>query len=558
MKIIFIVITLILLSINGQVTAASKLSYETAFSELKTVIANRDEYFNEKLNQITQIRSELNLTKDPVKCFHISRLLYEKYFDLKIDTSLSYARQMLAYSEHQLKTYPQYKTEALILIARAYNYVCMYKECEEILQGLELKKDGIPKNLKTLYFLTRLEFSKGMAERLTIDRKSTDSYNRAIEANLDSLLIYTPKNSIWYTIHKANKLRLNGDYDNALNVLKVSYNRLTTEDRDMAHVAFHMGWLERLKHNKENEKLFLTISAISDIKHGVKEYVSLWKLAIMLYDSGDIETAYNFIEISLQDAKYSGAYRRTQQIIKVLPKIYNAYNIEIIRQRNELMITLSIIFILSLGIYFQYRKLQKAKKKLKQVNDDLIVTNTELNEVGRCLTLSNADLQLANVQLLYLNKELTSTSILKETYLAKFIDLCSDYIDKLNDHRVYLKRLIKGGKVDRIQQELNSTEFIDREYKAFLTKFDETFLKIYPKFVIDFNNLFPEEGRQEMHKQELTTELRLYALIRLGITDSNKISRFLRCSISTIYTYRSKIKNRSLCPELFEDKIREI
>ncbi|MGB3104595.1 DUF6377 domain-containing protein [Sphingobacterium siyangense] len=558
MKIVFILFALTIFLKIDQAHAAPDLSYESAFSDLKNVVAKRNEYFKKKLDNITLIRSELNKTKDPAKRFNISRILYEKYFDVKIDTSLSYARRMLAYSENELRAYPNYKVESLILIARAYNYVGMYRECEELLNGPYLKTGEIPKSLKLLYFNTRLEFSKGMAERLTIDGKATDIYNKAIAANTDSLIFYTSKNPIWYSIHKANRLRLNGDYDRALSILTVSYNKLTTEDRDMAHVAYLMARLESSKHNEENEKKYLAISAITDIKHGVKEYVSLWKLAILIYESGDIETAYSFIETSLQDSRYSGAYRRTQQIIKVLPEIYNAYNVKIIQQRNELIIAFCIILCLSLGVYFQYQKLQKAKKNLKQVNDDLIVSNIELNEVGRCLNLSNADLQLANVQLLYLNKELTSANIVKEMYLAKIIDLCSDYIDKLNDHRVYLKRLVKGGKVDKIKQELNSTEFIDQEYKVFLTKFDETFLKIYPNFIIDFNNLFPEADRQEVQKCEMTTEIRIYALIRLGIRDSNKISRFLRCSISTIYTYRSKIKNRSLCPELFENRVKEI
>nr|WP_121271855.1 DUF6377 domain-containing protein [Pedobacter schmidteae] len=557
MKVNFTIGTLFLLFGCLFVNAKTKLPYVDVFRELENAIAKRDYYLDRKLVQIRQVRNQLNSSEKATEQFEACRTLYKKYYDLKIDTALAYAENMLKLSDEQLKVNPTYKTESLLFLARAYAYTGMYKECDELLKSPHLIKNGIPDELKSLYFLIQLEFNKGMGDHTIVERE-IKTYKNRIKDNLDSLLLYTPKNSIWYSIYKSNRLRAAENYEPALKVLYEVYNKLTTEDREMAHVAFYMADLSQLMGNLENEKLFLTVSAIADVKHAVKEYVSLWKLAIILYEEGDIETAHRFIEISLQDAKYSGAYRWMRRITQVLPFIYEAYNDKILEQRNQILTGFLIILCLLGGIFIQYRKLRKAKVNLSGINADLTAINAELNVVSERLNLSNADLKLANSQLVFLNNELVSANLSKEIYLTKFIDLCSTYIDKLDDYRVSLKRLLKGGRLEKIQMELNSTKYIEKEYKTFLVSFDETFLKLYPNFVAEFNSLFQEDQQQELKKNELlTTELRIFALIRLGITDSNKIARFLRCSITTIYTYRSKIKNKSFCPDLFEDRVKE-
>ncbi|TJZ61140.1 hypothetical protein FAZ15_08005 [Sphingobacterium olei] len=536
------------------------MSYSESFALLKNEIAKSDYYLEKKLNRIDQMRKQLDSSVNPVAQFDACRSLFQMYTDLQIDSALKYGEYMLALSESSLKKYAIYKAESSLYVARAYAYAGMYRECSELLDKFIFRAE-FPNEINVLYFTIRMELYKGLAD-YTIIASEKKIYKSEINACLDSLLRYTPEQSVWHTVHLANKLRTQKFYDDAIEVLFGAYNQLTVEDREMAHVAFYMSSLFRLKGDLEQQKRFLAISAVTDVKYAVKEYVSLWKLAALLYDEGDIETAYQFIEISLQDATYSGAYRWVQQIIKILPKIYEAYNTKIVQQRNAissgfLIITCLLAFtiLLSLFVVKQYRKLRKTKDQLSVLNDDLKKMNQELNSLSNQLHLSNAELQIANSQMAFSNSELVSMSLLKETYLSKFIDLCSDYIEKLNDYRVNLKRLLKRGTIEKIQMELDSTAYIESEYKAFLINFDKTFLKLYPNFVMEFNNLLPLEERIEVKGTLLTTELRIFALIRLGITDSAKISRFLRCSINTIYTYRSKTKNKSICPDQFEGRI---
>ncbi|MFD2553527.1 DUF6377 domain-containing protein [Sphingobacterium tabacisoli] len=539
-------------------TAQIKMSYDESFELLEKVLSKRGDYFNAKLDQIEQAKKKLQAVSNAKEEFDFCHELFDMYFDLQIDSALMYAQQMFLLSEDKLSSNISYKAQSTVLIARCYAFTGMYKESQDLLNQDLFTRTDLDDEIRRLYYVTQMELHKGLAEH-TIVEGEFNSYIKKIEADVDSLLVYTPKTSIWHSVYLSNKLRSSQQYDKALEVLLAVYEKLTTDERDMAIVAFYIANLYNLKGDTESEKLYLAISAITDVKFAVKEYVSLWKLGGLLYEEGEIDIAHKFVEISLQDAIYSGAFRWMQQITQVLPNIYDAYNNKILQQRNAMIVGFSVIACLLLGITIQYRRLRKTRNQLHHLNNDLIIANRDLNSVSESLHLSNAELQIANSQLVFLNSELVKIGLLKETYLSKFIDLCSDYIDKLDDYRTNLKRLFKGGKIEKLQKELDSKVHVEREHKSFLTNFDETFLKLYPNFIDEFNNLFPQEEKQLIKNNDLlTTELRIYALIRLGITDNNKIARFLRCSITTVYTYRSKNKNRSSHPDLFEDTIRDL
>jgi len=541
-----------------------EFSSKQSLEALKPVIALRDYYLEKKLNRIDSVQKILHLTTNPVVRFDACRTLFQEYYDLQIDSALRYAQQMLELSEGNLKQQPIYQTEAQLFIARVYAYSGMYKESSKLLEDLQASVAELPKDLKRLYFMVHMELYKGLADQ-TISKSDLETYKKTIAADRDFLLALTAENSVWNLMYLSNKIKEEGDYDHALSVLFKAYNQLTTEDRDMAHVAFHISQLYRKKGDIELEKQYLVVSIIADIKHAVKEYASLWTLATILYDEGDMETAYQFIEISLQDAMYSGAYRWTQYIIRILPDIYTGYNATILKQKNTISSALfAIVFLLGcsilLSIYIvkQYRKLNAAKSQLSKMNEELKTMNEELTSLSNQLHLTNEELQVNNRQLVFLNNELVTTDLLKETYLSKFIDLCSDYIEKLDDYRGNVRRLLKGGKIEKIEKELGSTKYIEEVHKSFLMNFDDTFLTLYPNFTSEFNSLFPKDDQLQIKENELlTTELRIFALIRLGIVDSNKIAKFLRCSITTIYTYRSKVKNRSFYPTTFEERIKE-
>ena len=171
----------------------------------------------------------------------------------------------------------------------------------------------------------------------------------------------------------------------------------------------------------------------------------------------------------------------------------------------------------------------------------------------------NEELQQANAALMATNTALTESSCIKEEYIGKFMELCSNYISTLEQYRKMLYQQAASGRTEDLHKSLRSTSIISNTLKEFYKAFDTAFLNIFPDFVQRFNELLPEDDRIQLKEDEkLNTELRVFALIRLGITDSAKIASFLRCSITTIYTYRSKRKKRSLCPVDFDDEVMKI
>ncbi len=276
------------------------------------------------------------------------------------------------------------------------------------------------------------------------------------------------------------------------------------------------------------------------MQSAVREYISLRNLAVLLYREGEVEDAYNLLRISMEDAAKCNARMRVVELNNIFPLVNDMYLDVIQRQKRNLRWSLIIISILSailLGAVFyvlkQMKRTAAAKKDVEHANEMLQQLNNELKA-------SNAALQAAN-------QSIAENSRIKEEYIARYMDQCSLYIEKLDSYRKQLGKLIIAGKTRQLNDTLKSTAFLDEELKAFYDNFDNTFLNLFPTFVADFNALLrPEEEIVPKKPGHLTTELRIFALIRLGIGDSVKIAQFLRYSVTTIYNYRTKARNKAV------------
>jgi len=307
------------------------------------------------------------------------------------------------------------------------------------------------------------------------------------------------------------------------------------------------------KKDRELEKQWLVISSINDIQSATKEYISLRNLAFMLYEDGDVDRAYKYIKKSLEDALFCNARLRTYEISLMMPIIDKAYQHQSESRQRLMMGTIFIVSILSIllmiAVYFVYRQMRKlasARKKLSCSYDQLSDLNIELSKF--------------NEEIKNTNRTLLESNLIKEEYIGRYMDQCSEYIDKLDNYRRSLKRIAGSGKVDELYQAIKSKEYIEKELKEFYHSFDLTFLQLFPHFVDEFKELLiDDEFVQLKQGQMMNTELRIYALIRLGISDSVKISHFLRCSLSTIYNYRTKIRNKAKgVRDEFEQKVMRI
>ena len=301
------------------------------------------------------------------------------------------------------------------------------------------------------------------------------------------------------------------------------------------------------------EKEYLCLSAIADIRSAIKDHASLWTLAELLYEDGNIERAYQYMRFSWNATKFYNARLRSWQSSGVLSLIDKTYQAMIEKQNKRLQMYLLLItgllvlLITALGyIYSQMKKLSDARNHLQLANGQLNALNEELRQMNDCLTSANV--------------ELSESNQIKEEYIARFIKLCSTYIDRLDAYRRMVNKKIAGGKVAELLKITRSQDALEEELVELYVNFDTAFLHLFPDFVKKFNDLLQENGRIVLKKDELlNTELRIYALIRLGIEDSSQIAEFLRYSVNTIYNYRAKVRNKArVSRDDFEDMVRKI
>ena len=375
-------------------------------------------------------------------------------------------------------------------------------------------------------------------------------YKALTQRYRDSSMLYFQPKSREFCIANTDVLFEKKLYDQAIAALLRFYTSTSAQDPDQAVLAYLIAEGYRLKKDKEQQKKWLILSAISDVQLAKKENISLRKIAFILYEEGDIDRAYTYIKRSLEGALFCNAKLRTYEISKMLPIINQAYENKNETNRTQLTIILIAVSILSLILlgalvllFKQMRKVAAAQKALTLANEQLSNLNQDLKEINQRLNDTNATLAEA--------------SLLKEIYIGRYMDQCSDYIGKLEEYSQKLKVMATAGKVNELLKLVKSNTPVENELREFYTQFDQTFLELFPSFIQDFSNLLVDTDTIQLKKGELlNTELRIFALIRLGIKDSAKIAVFLRYSVSTIYNYRSQLKNKARGPrEEFENQV---
>ena len=317
---------------------------------------------------------------------------------------------------------------------------------------------------------------------------------------------------------------IEGDYEKSLQLLN-SLSENNPDLRQQAYINYTLAAVYGLMGDIDRQIYRLALTAIADLKFGTKEYASLQKLAYLLYDKGDVDRAYKYLNCSMDDAVACNARLRFSEVTEFFPIVDKAYKLKEERGRTIRYGLLFFACFLSLVLIISVFWLYRWNKKLSSMRHDLSLTNEQLRLV---------------------NSELAQTGKIKEAYIAHYLDRCVAYLDKLEAYRRSLAKLAMASRIDDLFKAIKSEQFIRDERKEFYHNFDKTFLELFPNFITAFNELLVEEGKLYPKSNELlNTELRIFALIRLGVTDSNAIAHFLGYSLATIYNYRSKMRHRA-------------
>ena len=345
-------------------------------------------------------------------------------------------------------------------------------------------------------------------------------------------------------------------------LVRLSY--LTLHQRAVA--ASIMANLYQVVGQKDKAFDLLLVAAIADVKSATKETTALSKLSDYCFQRGDIKNAYTFIKAAREDAAFYNARQRKVQISQVSSNIEEEKLAIIDRQRESLKLYFLLasafaILAASFGVssIIQLRKSRAASKLLATATQEVRERNGELNQRNEELRQVGHKQHELNLKLSEANKHLAESNKIKEEYIGYYFYNNTQYIEKLGALKKSLDNLLNSKQLTGIQKLADNIN-IKQERSALFTGFDTIFIRLFPQFITQFNALFKEEDQvQPVDGQLLTTELRIFALIRLGVDDNEHISRMLGYSINTIYTYKTRVKNRSLVPnEEFEARVQTI
>lgn len=561
------------------ITIAAKVSSQETDSLMRTLeetLLQRETFVHQREEMITDLKTRLKNADNDEERYSLIGNLFDTYKPFNTDSAYYYSLQRERVARNlgdSIKVLDSRMNRASALIA-----VGMYHEVWDVMRNIN--PGSLPDYMLPYYYYIMRTLKGNMAD-FSVFSPIRAKYNAETCAYRDSIIRVNEPGSLARAISMADHHNAYGQYLKAVEIMSNYMAEHELSDHDKAICAWtladsyqHLGNLPELKKQ-------LIISSIGDIKAAVREYVSLRQLALLLYKEGDLERAYRFMNIAFDDANKSNARQRLVELSAYYPEISGIYVQKISQQKESLRSALWIIGILAgvliLALIYvgkQMKTISRSKKQLAEANDSLnnlnsklSKSNDSLNTANERLLLTNTRLNEANLQLNEMNNQLNEAveglnkanaelkeaylkieenSRLKEAYIGKYMDQCMMQIDSIDTYRKSLLKLATSGKNEELKNRLKATDTVDDRLKGFYQNFDNTFLDLFPNFVDDFNALLlPEEAIQPKRKGTLNTELRIFALIRLGITDSDKIARFLRYSVTTIYNYRTKVRNKA-------------
>ena len=527
-----------LFSAHSLFANAKEQELDSLLTKLDEIVLDREAYAQRKEKDIETLNKQLHVAGSYDQQFMLLRQLFELYANYQTDSAYVVAKRRIELAQ-KIDT-QESLVQAEMNLAEVYRTTGLYKEALDILNAIG--KRGFQDVDKAYYYHLYHSLYMLMADYavLTTDKKE---YNQLLFAYKDSLLNTLDKNDLSYDLVLSSSYIMQGNYDEALKVAKqatIKYgNQSPLINYTLAEIYKYQGDIQQ-------EKIYLAKSAIEDLKSGVREYISLYQLAHILFEEGEISRAYSYIKCAMEDAVFSNSRLRTLEIAKMLPLINKAYDTQMREQRRNLILILSVTLILFtvllVAIYYIYRQmnlLSEARKQQSLLNQDLLAKNKELLE---------------------LNNKLSESDHVKEEYISHLFNVCSSYISKLEDFRLMVKRNLQTGQAKQLSRMVDDNTLVSEELKEFYKQFDSIFLKIYPSFIKEFNELMTPEGVIAPKDGDLLTpELRIFALVRLGISDSVKIAEFLHYSPQTIYNYRLKVRNKAKASkEEFLDQVLRI
>ena len=512
------------------------------YQTLDSLVEHQPEIITQKKARIQVITDGLdNLKLTPEELFSLNNRLYDEYLAFNFDSALCYIKKNV--DVQRTLGNPDLAAGSLIRMAHILAVSGLFDKADRMLD--DIQTDLLSTERKVEYYNQRGElnlYRSEMAEYTPYFQEYTDSsqYYRQL------ILQIAPKDYYDYIFNQATYISEKGDNEAAIKMLEDYLPTLKQGERRYSIVTSTLAYFYSKDKEMHHQERYLLLSAISDMKGAILENNSLRRLSIILLERGDFKKAHDYLLCASNDAMLYGSRLRSMQAARISPLITQAYDTERARTQRRTNLLLMVISFIALLLVLTIVYTLSLIKKRHQAN----------LEISRM----NAELSLHNEEIESMNLQMKESNRIKDEYIGRFLELSSNPILKSEERSKVLNRLARDRKLENLYAELKSQKPLNESVHLFHQNFDTAFLNIYPTFISEINKLLTADNQFEIDENagKLTTELRILALIRLNISDNQKIADILRSSITTIYTYRSKLKSRAISKDTFEDDVRRI
>ena len=540
----FVTVALMLTVATAMIAATG----DNAFKRLDSLIAVQPNIVADKETRLMQMKTDLGGVRTALERYEATTRLYNEYAAYQYDSAYSYVSECIRLAQRMDDVAKL--NDSRLNLAHILSTACLMEQAQQTLAQIDTTQLASDQFIR--YYRTKTDLLIYQAEYMQGSRYADEAVQQLIGMRKRVTTLGGPQDDVNYLITMAESYSDSGNQQQAIDLLASLLPHYKSGDRMFSIIASTMSFYYSQMGDNDRQMEYLIKSAESDLEGCIRENTSLRTIADRLFDEGDIDRAYRYMRVAVDDANFYGTRLRNIQASGIVPKILSAYQTKQERNHRNMMWLLGIISLIALllvvgviAIYQLLKRYRRLNEQKKAINEQLRQVNAQLGDTVGQLHESNALLQ--------------EREKLKEEYIARFLALSSRFIDRGEEQRKALYRLYRDRKTEELARELKSTGFGNENAQLFYENFDNAFLNIFPNFVDEVNKLLQEDGKIEVKQgKRLTTEARVLALIRIGITDNQSIANILRASLTTIYTYRSKLKARALNKDNFESQVKAL
>lgn len=527
----FVILTLLTSTFLFSCQPKPDTERERLLAILDEDLSHKNDYLLTRFERVDSLKHVFWLANTDSARYHLSLQLTDEYMTLMCDSALAYALQSRQFASQKGDTFRLQESDIRVLQACLNGG--MFMDIDRLVH-IRNTSECVP-NLRPTYCWTMISLYEHLKLYYMSNEEQSDYFNQKTLLYRDTLMQILPEGSGFWLKEKAFSLQAQKKYDEALRILLPLYEGDEPGTRMYGLNAMSRARLFLDKGDTTQAINNLAVSADMDIRYGVRENEALFTLAKLMYATGDYNRAYLYATNAIEDAEKLNSRFRFTEVTGVYRVIKDTYLQELHRHegfRLRLILALLAVLFLTLAgmvlLIRGHRNLSLARQELSDTVEKLADANLQLDDAGK----------------------------IKEYYITYLISASSTYADKLEDFRKTVNRKLKTHQYDDLL--VQTSRPLSGNLEAIYEQFDKTFLSLYPTFINDFNALLLPEHRYSSISQQLCTEQRIYALIRLGMDDIGQIANFLHYSTQTIYNYKHRVKNHALNPSTFEHDVMHI